>query len=271
MGKRARWQNERKMSMDYLREVSVSRLKEDFLTQYYGLLSLQEQLVHSPGCLLWKGPKRQYVFWQYYRHGRQIQKRVQDVEKAKEEIEALKHLYAMYREKKAILREYRRALKAFHVDPEQVLREDAADKELKRQNRKLWEEQREKAKTERYGENKKHFDDAGHLMRAKSELMIANELTSGGVEFEYEKALQLNDKSWVKPDFTIRRPDNVIIYWEHAGMLEDPVYRAKFEEKIARYKRNGIEENELLIVTREKNGVLDLDHVRRLIVAFQLA
>ena len=29
--------------MDYLREVSVSRLKEDFLTQYYGLLSLQEQ------------------------------------------------------------------------------------------------------------------------------------------------------------------------------------------------------------------------------------
>ena len=54
-------------------------------------------------------------------------------------------------------------------------------------------------------------------------------------------------------------------------MLEDPVYRAKFEEKIARYKRNGIEENELLIVTREKNGVLDLDHVRRLIVAFQLA
>ena len=101
--------------------------------------------------------------------------------------------------------------------------------------------------------------------------MIANELTSRGVEFEYEKALQLNDKSWVKPDFTIRRPDNVIIYWEHAGMLEDPGYRAKFEEKIARYKRNGIEENELLIVTREKNGVLDLDHVRRLIVAFQLA
>ena len=110
------------------------------------------------------------------------------------------------------------------MDPEQVLREDAADKELKRQNRKLWEEQREKAKTERYGENKKHFDDAGHLMRSKSELMIANELTSRGVEFEYEKALQLNDKSWVKPDFTIRRPDNVIIYWEHAGMLEDPGY-----------------------------------------------
>ena len=53
-------------------------------------------------------------------------------------------------------------------------------------------------------------------------------------------------------DFTIRRPDNVIIYWEHAGMLEDPVYRAKFEEKIARYKRNGIEENELLIVTRRR-------------------
>ena len=257
--------------MNFLRGVSVDRLKMDFLTQYQGFLSLQEQLVHSPGCLLHKGPQRQYVYWQFYLNGRQVQKRVLNVEQTKQEIERLKKLYQEYRERRALLREYRRALKAFHVDPEQVLQEAAADQELKKQNRRLWEEQRQRAQHEPFGENKKHFDDAGHLMRSKSELMIANELISRGVAFEYEKRMQLNDQSWVMPDFTIRRPDNSIVYWEHAGMLEDPGYRARFEEKLRQYKRNGIEENDLLIVTRDRDGALDLDHVRRLIVAFQLA
>ena len=75
---------------EFLRGVSVDRLKMDFLTQYQGFLSLQEQLVHSPGCLLYKGPQRQYVYWQFYLNGRQVQKRVLNVEQTKQEIERLK-------------------------------------------------------------------------------------------------------------------------------------------------------------------------------------
>ena len=89
--------------MNFLRGVSVDRLKMDFLTQYQGFLSLQEQLVHSPGCLLHKGPQRQYVYWQFYLNGRQVQKRVLNVEQTKQEIEQQGQYPSQFQQKALIL------------------------------------------------------------------------------------------------------------------------------------------------------------------------
>ena len=86
-----------------------------------------------------------------------------------------------------------------------------------------------------------HRTSRGHVVRSKSELLIAEALLEAGVEFEYEKRLTLGGVSRY-PDFTIE--DDISgrkIYWEHLGMLDNQSYRAKWEQKLAWYRENGLE------------------------------
>jgi hypothetical protein len=86
-----------------------------------------------------------------------------------------------------------------------------------------------------------HWTSRGHVVRSKSELLIAEALLEAGVEFEYEKRLTLGGVSRY-PDFTIE--DDISgrkIYWEHLGMLDNQSYRAKWEQKLAWYRENGLE------------------------------
>ena len=106
-------------------------------------------------------------------------------------------------------------------------------------------------------------------MASKSELIIANKLTALGIEYEYEKELLLNGYSF-KPDFTVYTQDGRVLYWEHAGMLEDPEYQRRHEDKIAIYARHGIHLQDQLIVTRDRNGALDMDEVVRTIDYYRL-
>ncbi len=113
----------------------------------------------------------------------------------------------------------------------------------------------------------RHRTSRGELVYSKSEVIIANELWAKGIEYDYERRLMLRDGASVLPDFTIRRPDGARFYWEHLGMLEDPNYRQRWEEKLKRYRQSGIapvEEHggraEALIVTQEDPGLL---HARR--------
>ena len=79
------------------------------------------------------------------------------------------------------------------------------------------------------------------MVRSKSELLIAEALLEAGVEFEYERRLTLGGVSRY-PDFTIE--DDISgrkIYWEHLGMLDNQSYRAKWEQKLAWYRKNGVE------------------------------
>ena len=72
----------------------------------------------------------------------------------------------------------------------------------------------------------------GLFVRSKNEVLIAEALYAAGLEFWYEKRLELVVKSGdgyntdvEYPDFTIRLPDGSIVYWEHFGMMDKKDYQ----------------------------------------------
>ena len=87
--------------------------------------------------------------------------------------------------------------------------------------------------------------------RSKSESMAALALELLGLEAQYEREILLEGKAF-RPDFTIRHPEtNELIYYEHFGMIDDPVYYRNMIEKLMIYWRSGIRLGENLIVTFE--------------------
>lgn len=67
-------------------------------------------------------------------------------------------------------------------------------------------------------------------------MIVADTLARLGLEYEYEKRLyNPNDSQDSRlPDFTIHYDDR-IYYWEHLGLLSDPDYKRKWDEKIQWY------------------------------------
>ena len=106
----------------------------------------------------------------------------------------------------------------------------------------------------------------GIKVRSKSELFIASELELSGVPYRYEAALALEGRYYY-PDFTILSPkDNQVIYWEHFGKPDDPVYAASINEKLSVYRRNKIIPFHNLIETYEMPGIpFDAHLIRRII------
>jgi ATP-dependent exoDNAse (exonuclease V) alpha subunit len=85
-----------------------------------------------------------------------------------------------------------------------------------------------------------HLAEDGTAMRSKSELFIYERLKLNGIEAQYERPLKLGEKL-VIPDFTIDHlSKGGSIYWEHAGMMDDPAYRSKWEKKKESYHKNGV-------------------------------
>jgi hypothetical protein len=118
-----------------------------------------------------------------------------------------------------------------------------------------------------------HITSRGEPVRSKSEVIIANLLHAKKLNYHYEHALQIGDViKW--PDFTIE-DDNagVTYYWEHCGMLRDPGYRKRWEEKKAWYRANGIlplsegkNRPKILIVSEdEPDGGIDSSKIASLI------
>jgi len=105
----------------------------------------------------------------------------------------------------------------------------------------------------------------GELVRSKSEVIIANALHYHGLDYVYEPELVLEGKV-KRPDFKVVDDDTgEEWYWEHCGMMDDPKYRKRWEDKKAFYKKNGIEEGKNLIVTYDENGALDSQRVEDII------
>lgn len=94
----------------------------------------------------------------------------------------------------------------------------------------------------------------GNFVRSKSEAMIYTLLLGYKFPFRYECRLDVGGYVFY-PDFTIRHPvTGEVIYWEHVGMLDDPVKAAKFIFKLRIYIRNGIYPDHNLILTFESGG-----------------
>lgn len=80
----------------------------------------------------------------------------------------------------------------------------------------------------------------GEMVRSKSELTIADRLTSNKIEYIYEYPLTIGGQTRY-PDFTIEEAESgKKFYWEHCGILLDPEYKRRWERKLEWYKRNGI-------------------------------
>jgi len=120
-----------------------------------------------------------------------------------------------------------------------------------------------------------HRTKRGDLVRSKSEVIIANELFSQGIDrYEYEAALTLPGGKIRYPDFTIFDDDTgERYYWEHLGLLHNPDYQARWSRKLDHYRRAGILPYEegggeagSLIITRDDNcGGIDSKMIADLI------
>ncbi len=83
-----------------------------------------------------------------------------------------------------------------------------------------------------------HRTKRGDLVRSKSEVIIANELLSQGIDrYEYEAPLTLANSETRYPDFTVVDDDtSARYYWEHLGRLRDPDYEARWKRKLEAYR-----------------------------------
>jgi len=114
-----------------------------------------------------------------------------------------------------------------------------------------------------YDDKHIHRSRRGELMISKSEVIIANELASAGILYEYERPYIGKDKTRRYPDFTIEDADTGITwFWEHLGMLGDAEYDSKWQAKLKWYQENGILPDEAgggpngtLLTTTELDGI----------------
>ena len=121
-----------------------------------------------------------------------------------------------------------------------------------------------------YQENLRFETDRGEMVRSKSELIIANLLfrERENIHYRYEEEVRLEQTGKiVHPDFSIMsRKKAKVIYWEHAGMVDEPGYADDFVRKVNYYMKEGIMPGENLIITYETSRVpLDIAMVRKLI------
>ena len=114
-----------------------------------------------------------------------------------------------------------------------------------------------------YAEHLIHKTEKGHMVRSKSELVIANKLFQLGIPYEYERPYELPElerKIW--PDFRFTDPSGDTIIWEHLGMLHKDDYRESWERKLQLYNEQGFTEGVNLFTSRDdERGGLDSNTV----------
>ena len=120
---------------------------------------------------------------------------------------------------------------------------------------------REQTDSVPYAEHLIHRTEKGHMVRSKSELVIANIIyhIEGLQDYEYEREYEGTAvPGKVRPDFSWATPAGDLIIWEHLGMLSRDDYRRGWEWKKDWYEKNGFKVGENLFSTQENaEGSLD--------------
>jgi hypothetical protein len=116
-----------------------------------------------------------------------------------------------------------------------------------------------------------HRTEKGHLVRSKSELVIANMLFQLGIDYEYERVCDgTAAPGRLRPDFSFISPDGDLLVWEHLGMLSRPDYKRGWEWKREWYARNGfVEEKTLFTSTEDALNGLDSGSLKRTALAIK--
>lgn len=127
---------------------------------------------------------------------------------------------------------------------------------LKPESKELEEWQNEAyEKNLAHPENLIYPTSSGNVVRSKSEALIDLYLFTSKIPFRYECALELNG-TVIYPDFTvINEKTRKIYYWEHFGMMDNPVYVQKAFSKMQLYASNQIYPDVQLITTFETRDV----------------
>lgn len=136
---------------------------------------------------------------------------------------------------------------------------------------KKWNEEfYEKNKT--FPENLRYETEQGDIVRSKSEVIIANILYQhqNDIIYKYEKPLEINEngrKKIIYPDFTIMNVHTgKMVYWEHAGLMDDAVYANDFVRKMNLYMTNGLMIGKDVVVSFEtKENALDIRVVKKMV------
>lgn len=88
-----------------------------------------------------------------------------------------------------------------------------------------------------YPENLRYETEQSDMVRSKSEVIIANILYQNreDILYKYEKPLEVMENGRQKtiyPDFTIlNKHTGKVLYWEHAGRMDDSHYANEFVKK----------------------------------------
>lgn len=136
---------------------------------------------------------------------------------------------------------------------------------------KQFEEENYEQPTMYFG-NLKFETEHGEVVRSKSEVIIANILHHNceDILYKYERPLNLTIRGMTKtvyPDFTIINVHTgKIIYWEHAGRMDDLDYAEEFVKKMNTYVSNGLLPGRDIILTFETQGnPLDIGVVKKIV------
>lgn len=97
---------------------------------------------------------------------------------------------------------------------------------------------------------KDHVTAKGLWVRTKSEVIVAERLDYYGIPYRYEQMLYIENRDFA-PDFTILTR-NGLIYWEHAGKVNDGQYMANHIWKLSYYHKADIVPWKNLIVTYDR-------------------
>lgn len=108
-----------------------------------------------------------------------------------------------------------------------------------------------------------HKCSSGHMVRSKSEALIAMFLHINRIPFRYECPLKLGEIT-IYPDFTIRHPyTGATFYYEHFGLMDNRSYSQNACNKLQLYTAYGIIPGIHLITTYEtKEHPLSAETVR---------
>lgn len=264
----------------------MARFKEILLQEQNRLENIlkktTEQLKDAPQGMLRLSGCRQYI--QYYRCMPGEKKKGEYIPKTNKQL-ACRLAQKSYDEKLLKLVEKRlsqikRITKDY--DDEEIekifLNEHSERQNMIRPAEPIWEQQLEEWISEDY--KKKEFQEGtpvilterGERVRSKSEKILADFFYRNGILYKYEHPLYLKGMGIIHPDFTfLSRKTRKEIYWEHHGMMDDPLYAQNAVRKIQAYEENDIYPGERLILTFETGKiVLDTRIVEKLVCRYLL-
>lgn len=253
------------------RQEYLLQMQDLFLQLHLRMEGLKKALPHTPGCIVRKGAKKQYMYWQVRQDGRQLQRYVRngDLQDVEKQIRVMKAQQARLVQLRKFWNELKRMLRVAGIHWRKVLGEYEEGKQKEHAQMEKQQEAKKVAAKKKYASNYKHMTDQGELVASKSEEMIANTLCAMRIRYEYEKEMLVAGVK-LRPDFTVWRKDGSVVIWEHAGLLEDAAYLQQFERRMKLYHKEGYTQMKNLIVTYDENGAFSMEMIRRMIEAYGL-